>query len=54
MTKKPYYWNKAIKDLSKKDKVMKGLILKYPDKTLTTRKDLFLSLIHISEPTRPY
>ena len=44
MTKKPYYWNKAIKVLSKKDKIMRGLILKYPDKTLTTRKDLFYSL----------
>ncbi len=44
MTKKPYYWNKAIKVLSKKDKIMKSLILKYPDKTLTTRKDLFYSL----------
>ena len=44
MTKKPHYWNKAIKVLSKKDKIMKGLILKYSDKTLTTRKDLFYSL----------
>ena len=44
MIKKPYYWNKAIKVLSKKDKIMKSLILKYPDKTLTTRKDLFYSL----------
>ena len=44
MTKKPHYWNKAIKVLSKKDKIMRGLILKYPDKTLTTRKDLFYSL----------
>ena len=44
MTKKPYYWNKAIKVLSKKDKIMKELILKYPDKTLTTRKYLFYSL----------
>ena len=44
MTKKPHYWNKAIKVLSKKDKIMKGLMLKYPDKTLTTRKDLFYSL----------
>ena len=44
MTKKPHYWNKAIKVLSKKDKIMKGLILKYPDKILTTRKDLFYSL----------
>ena len=39
MTKKPYYWNKAIKVLSKKDKIMKGLILKYSDKTLTNRMD---------------
>ena len=44
MTKKPHYWNKAIKVLSKKDKIMKGLIQKYQDKTLTTRKDLFYSL----------
>ena len=44
MSKKPYYWSRAIKALSKKDKVMKGLILKYQDKTLTTRKDLFYSL----------
>ena len=44
MSKKPYYWSRAIKTLSKKDKVMKGLILKYQDKTLTTRKDLFYSL----------
>ena len=44
MSKKPYYWSRAIKALSKKDKVMKGLILKYQDKFLTTRKDLFYSL----------
>ena len=44
MSKKPHYWSRAIKALSKKDKVMKGLILKYQDKTLTTRKDLFYSL----------
>ncbi len=44
MIKKPHYWNKAIKVLSKKDKIMKALILKYQDKTLTTRKDLFYSL----------
>ena len=44
MSKKPYYWSRAIKALSKKDKVMKGLILKYQDKTLTSRKDLFYSL----------
>ena len=41
MTKPPKYWNKAKKYLSKKDKVMKDLIYKYRDKTLTTRKDIF-------------
>ena len=44
MTKPPKYWNKAKKYLSKKDKVMKALIFKYKDKTLTTRKDIFYSL----------
>ena len=44
MTKPPKYWNKAKKYLSKKDKVMKALIFKYRDKTLTTRKDIFFSL----------
>ena len=44
MTKPPKYWNKARKYLSKKDKVMKDLIIKYRDKTLTTRKDIFFSL----------
>ena len=44
MTKPPKYWNKAKKYLSKKDKVMKDLIYKYKDKTLTTRKDIFFSL----------
>ena len=44
MTKSPSYWNKARKYLSKKDKVMKDLIIKYRDKTLTTRKDIFFSL----------
>ncbi len=44
MTKPPKYWNKAKKYLSKKDKVMKALIYKYKDKTLTTRKDIFFSL----------
>ena len=44
MTKPPKYWNKAKKYLSKKDKVMKALIFKYKDKTLTTRKDIFFSL----------
>ena len=44
MTKAPYYWNKAKSYLSKKDKVMKMLIKKYNDTTLTTRKDIFHSL----------
>ena len=44
MNKPPKYWNKAKKYLSKKDKVMKTLIYKYRDKTLTTRKDIFFSL----------
>ena len=44
MNKPPKYWNKAKKYLSKKDKVMKALIYKYRDKSLTTRKDIFFSL----------
>ena len=44
MSKKPTYWNSAIKYLSNKDKVMKKLINQYKDKTLTTRKDNFYSL----------
>ena len=44
MTKPPKYWKKAKKYLSKKDKIMKTLIYKYRDKTLTTRKDIFFSL----------
>ena len=43
MSKTPKYWSKAIKHLSN-DKIMKRLILKYKDKTLTSRKDIFLSL----------
>ena len=43
--KKPSYWNKAKKHLSKKDKVMKKLILTYKDVTLTTRRDIFYSLV---------
>ena len=41
---RPKYWNKAKNYLSKKDKIMKVLIKKYNDKTLTTRKDIFFSL----------
>ena len=44
MNKIPPYWNKAKKNLMKKDKVMKDLIKKYSDKILTTRKDVFFSL----------
>ena len=43
MSKQPKYWSKAIKYLSK-DKIMRRLILKYKDKTLTSRRDIFLSL----------
>jgi len=47
MTKTPIYWNSAKKYLSKKDKIMKKLIIKYksPSETiLTSRKDIFFSL----------
>jgi len=44
MNKIPPYWNKAKKNLIKKDKIMKGLIKKYSEKSLTTRKDVFFSL----------
>ncbi len=44
MTNKPKYWNKAKKILSKKDKIMKKLILHYKDKSLVSRNDIFFSL----------
>ena len=47
MTKKPSYWNKAKKYLSKKDKTISKLIKKYEspnERILTTRKDIFFSL----------
>ena len=44
MSKQPFYWNKAKKILSKKDKTMKRLILKYKDGFLITRNDIFFSL----------
>ena len=44
MSKRPKYWNSAVKYLSRKDPVMKKLISQYKDKTLTTRKDIFYSL----------
>ena len=42
--RKPNYWNKAKKILSKKDKVMKNLINNYKDGSLITRNDIFFSL----------
>ena len=44
MTKPPSYWKTGKIILSKKDKVIKKLIKEYPDKYLTTRKDIFFSL----------
>ena len=44
MTRAPNYWNRAKNYLSKKDNVMKILIKKYDDTTLSTRKDIFYSL----------
>ena len=44
MSKPPKYWNRAKIYLSKKDKIMKILIKRFKDKTLTTRKDIFFSL----------
>ena len=44
MNKVPSYWNKAKKNLMKKDKIMKYLIKRYSDKNLTTRNDVFFSL----------
>ena len=47
MTKIPKYWNTAKKYLSKKDKTMAQLILKYKspsERVLTSRKDIFFSL----------
>ena len=44
MSKKPSYWNKAIKYLYKKDRIMRNLINRYSDTNLTSRKDVFFSL----------
>ncbi|MFL2882691.1 MAG: DNA-3-methyladenine glycosylase family protein [Pelagibacteraceae bacterium] len=44
MRRQPVYWSKAKKTLSKKDKVMKYLILKYRDGSLISRNDVFFSL----------
>ena len=44
MNKKPLYWNKAKRILSRRDKVMKKLISNYKDGNLITRNDVFFSL----------
>ena len=44
MKRSPKYWDKAKKILSKKDKVMKRLIMNYKDGNLITRNDVFFSL----------
>ena len=44
MRRPPKYWAKAKKILSKKDKVMKRLIMNYKDGNLITRNDVFFSL----------
>ena len=44
MKKSPAYWNKAKTYLSKKDKVIKHLIIKYKDGHLISRNDVFFSL----------
>ena len=36
MSRYPSYWSKAVKILSKRDKVLKRLILKYNDKFFRT------------------
>ena len=44
MSKAPKYWAKAKKILSKRDRVMRRLILNYKDGNLITRNDVFFSL----------
>ena len=44
MSKPPKYWARAKKILSKRDKVMKKLIIDYQDGSLMTRNDVFFSL----------
>ena len=44
MSKKPLYWNKAKRILSRRDKVMKKLINSYKDGNLISRNDVFFSL----------
>ena len=44
MSKQPSYWNKAKKYLSRKDNIMKNLIIRYSDANLTSRKNVIFSL----------
>tara|TARA_X000000368_G_C22922326_1_gene663617 strand:- start:284 stop:910 length:627 start_codon:yes stop_codon:yes gene_type:complete len=44
MSNPPKYWNKAKKILSKRDRIIKKLILSYKDRSLVTRNDIFFSL----------
>ena len=44
MSNAPKYWVKAKKILSRRDKVMKKLIINYKDGSLITRNDVFFSL----------
>ena len=44
MNKPPKYWYKAKKALSKKDPVIKKIIIKFNKGFLTTRNDPFFSL----------
>tara|TARA_B100000123_G_C25702596_1_gene415984 strand:- start:557 stop:1180 length:624 start_codon:yes stop_codon:yes gene_type:complete len=44
MKKPPIYWNKAKKYLSKKDPIIRDLILKYNDNFLVSRNNIFFSL----------
>ena len=44
MSKKPLYWNKAKRILSRRDKVMKKLINSHKDGNLISRNDVFFSL----------
>ena len=44
MSKPPYYWEKAKKILSKRDAVLKKVIIKHNKGFLTTRRNPFFSL----------
>ena len=43
---RPIYWNKGIKYLSNKDKVLKNLINSYPNECLKLNPNYFHSLIN--------